>query len=103
MAAKTEPFDVGDEIVFYADFENEAGAAANPTDVDLFYRKPVSGAETQINKPDLSNPSTGRFEKKVILDEPGTWRFEFRGQGTVTMVRKGTVRVLETEFAYPTP
>lgn len=100
MATKTEPFDLGDSVVFYADFTNAAGAPADPTDITLIVEKP-DGTETTYLKAALSNPTVGRWEKAVTVDQHGRWPFVFRATGSIQLSAEGITQVRESRFAYP--
>lgn len=91
MATKTEPYDVGDDVIVYADFENAAGALTTPTDGTLKIQDP-DGVETSYAFAALANPSAGRLEKTVRATKAGRWYANF------TMVVAGTQIVREFWF-----
>lgn len=97
MAAKTDPYDIGDEVVFYVDFTDTAGAAANPTTVTLKVMKP-DGTTNTYTGGTVSNPTVGRFEKPVVLDQEGRWWYRFEGTGAVAISAERYVQVRDSRF-----
>lgn len=98
MATKTEPYDVGDDMIFYGDFENAAAVATSPTAGSLRVQDP-DGNETTHDFATLANPSAGRLEKTVRATKPGRWY----GNWTVTVagvqiVKEFWVQVRESQF-----
>lgn len=98
MATKTGPFDVGDDMIAYADFENAAGALTTPTAGTLRVQDPA-GAETTYAFATLQNPSTGRLEKTIRATLAGRWYFNF----TMTVagqqiVKEYSEQVRDTQF-----
>lgn len=87
MAVKTEPFDIGDDVVAYGDFENAAGVATTPTAGSLRVQKPDL-SETPYDFATLDNPSVGRLEKTLRVDQAGRWYCNF----TMTVAGKQVVR-----------
>lgn len=100
MATKLEPFDVGDEITVGADFVNAAGAATNPSGITIYVEDP-DGVETTYAQGTLTNPTAGRWEKKVVMTKAGLWYAEIRGTGAIQLTVQGSWRVRESRFAYP--
>ena len=88
MATKIGPYDVGDDMIAYADFENAAGALTTPTSGTLKVQDP-DGAESTFAFAALQNPSPGRLEKTIRATLPGRWYFNF------TMVVAGDQIVTE--------
>ncbi len=97
MAVKTEPFDVGDDVTLYTDFYNAAGTLATPASYDLTVQKP-DGTETTYNVAALTNPSTGRVEKLITIDQSGLWYFRYRSLTTPKVAREAFFRVRESQF-----
>lgn len=97
VPVKTEPFDIGDDVTVAVDFTNAAGDLATPGDYDLKIQKP-DGTETEYLSGALTNPSTGRVEKTVTIDQSGLWYYRFRSLTSPKVVKEGFFRVRETQF-----
>lgn len=98
MPVKTEPFNVGDEVVFYADFTNAADVATNPATLTLAVQDPA-GIETSYGNAQLTNPSTGRWEKTLEMTKSGRYHYKWTATSGLKVAKTGTVLVAEDEFS----
>lgn len=99
MATKTEPWDVGDDVIVYADFENAAGVATTPTGGTLKIQDPA-GNETTHAFGTLTNPSAGRLEKTVRATMAGRWYGNFTMTvAGVQVVREFSWQVRASQFS----
>lgn len=86
-----------------AAFKDPVGVATDPTSVTLMLRKP-SGALLEYSWPSagddgtLVKETTGRFYFDVLIDEVGTWFWQFTGTGTVQTREEGEFWVRPTFF-----
>lgn len=98
MATKTEPYDLGDDAIAWADFENAAGVATTPSAGSLRVQKPDL-TETTYAFGTLANPSAGRLEKTLRVDQPGRWYCNFTMTvAGVQIVREFYFQVRESQF-----
>jgi hypothetical protein len=76
-------------------FTNILGAAADPTAVYLYVKKPGLGYTTLTYGVDAAivKPSTGNYYADLDLDTVGQWLFEWAGTGAVTANEGGQFRV----------
>jgi hypothetical protein len=60
------------------------GTVTDPTTVTIKYRNP-SGVTTTVGgtAASVTNPSTGVYKLDVPANIPGTWTYQFKGEGTV--------------------
>jgi hypothetical protein len=82
----------GAPVEYFADFEDNVGSAADPTSV-LFQLTSPTGRQVRRYKGQLSNPSTGRYETTVTMDEVGTWQWLWHGEGAVAAQDNGVIEV----------
>ncbi len=99
MPTKTDPYDVGDDAIVYADFENANEVPTTPTDGTLHVQDPA-GTESPYAFGTLTNPTAGRLEKKIRVDQAGRWyaRFTMIVDGD-QIVREFYFQVRETVFS----
>lgn len=92
MPPKEPPYDVGDEVGIYADFENQAGGSALPIEATLqIGRRDGTILETfTLSGGDFTNPQAGRLERAYVLPEDGLV-FSWDGEGLVTLAREGVI------------
>lgn len=64
----------------------DAGTLVNPTTVRLLVRSPA-GVITTYTTGQLTNPSTGVFERSFIVSAEGRWSYRWESDGNV---RAGT-------------
>jgi hypothetical protein len=81
--------DIGDAVRLFIDFKTLAGAAADPTTVTLTVQAPDGTTTT----PAHSNPSTGRYEAVVTLDQAGVWVYRWEGTGVIDAAEEGAIGV----------
>lgn len=86
---------IGDVRRVSVAFTNLAGAAADPTAVLLYVKKPGVGYTTYTYGVDVSvvKDSTGNYHADLTLDTVGMWLFEWAGTGVVTANEGGQFRV----------
>lgn len=72
-------FDPGDAPTMFVEFKNAAGVLTSPTTVVLTVRKPDGTTAT----PAVTNPTVGRHESIIVLDQHGRWDFHWQGTGAV--------------------
>lgn len=82
-------WDIGDLYTARATFRDEAGALANPDDVDLTVEAP-DGTQTT---PTPSSTATGIWTWDQSLTQSGVWVFKWVGTGAVTAVESVEVYV----------
>jgi hypothetical protein len=98
VATKTAPYDVGDDMIAYADFENAAGVLTTPTAGTLKAQDPA-GTETTFDFALLSNPSAGRLEKTIRATLPGRWYFNWKMLvAGVQIVKEYSEQVRDSQF-----
>lgn len=76
MATKSGPYDVGDDMYAYAEFENALGDLTTPSAGTLRVQDP-DGTESSFDFATLANPSAGVLEKKIRATMAGRWYFNF--------------------------
>jgi hypothetical protein len=93
-------WDIGDSVPLVVAFTNEAGAAADPTDVLLDVLDPTGFSRTYAYSGlDITRTGTGAYSRSVTPDLSGVWQWRWRGTGAVTAVDEGSFRVQGTAFA----
>lgn len=89
---KGPPWDVGDEIVLFAEFVDAASAAADPDECVLQIGRRDGEIVATFRKSlgELVNPTLGRWEKAYVIPEPGL-RYSWDATGTIHMAEEGTI------------
>ncbi len=95
--AKSEPYDVGDEVLNAITWVDDNDAPMNPATVELLLEAP-SGTVTVYATGDLDHPAVGDYEKGHVVDESGLWEGEWRAPGLTIPF---SFRVRESRFAFP--
>lgn len=102
MPVKEPPYDVGDEVELFAEFENAAGAPANPTDATLqIGRRDGTILHTfTLAAAELANPVVGTLERAYVIEETGL-RFSWDAEGVVTLAAEGVIPTRRRALARP--
>lgn len=67
-------YHVGEPYTLESQNRNAAGALADPTSVNFYYKKP-DGSTAVAASGDIQHPSTGIYTLSLIFDQPGVWYF----------------------------
>lgn len=97
---KQPPFDVGDEIVIFVDYVDDANVPTNPTTVTLQIGRRDGTILATHPIGDLTNPTAGRFEFKFEIPETDLV-FSWDATGVVTMAREGEIPTRRRTLAPP--
>lgn len=81
-------YDLGDVAVLTVSFE-VAGVLTDPTAVTLSVRKP-DGTVVAYVPPGIANPSVGVYTLQLVVDQVGSWAYEWAGTGAAADVETGT-------------
>ena len=100
MATKTEPFDIGDEVVVFAEFTDDADVATTPSEGLLTIEEP-DGTQTETEFADLTNPAAGRLEHEFLITQSGTHYFRFQATQPLRLAREGAFHVRKSEIVGP--
>lgn len=102
-SVKTEPWDVGDEVVIYADFVDATGAPATPTNATLQIEEPDGTELATIQKAAMANPSTGRLEYPFTITKHGRYYYRWAATGAFKIAIEGSFGVTEPRLTTPAP
>ena len=100
-------YDIGDAVVLYAVFRDEAGDQADPTAVTLLVRDPSgntaeeSNAAAQAGDETAAETATGQtlsgvtgvYKATVTVDEAGWWHYKWVGSGNVAEMEASWIEV----------
>lgn len=97
-----DPYIRGTRVRCFAAFENDAGAAADPTTV-IFKVIPPSGVANIVTKTyptdiEVVKDSTGNYHLDVDATIVGEWEYRYEGTGTVITAGEGKFLVEDTPF-----
>lgn len=87
---------VGDLMRLSAEFRDENDTLADPTTVELRYKKP-NGQKYKINSGSITKDDTGKYHYDLSIDLSGTWYYLWKGAGAVQAVEQGSFPVEESE------
>lgn len=95
-------FPQGQEITIVGTFRDRDGALADPTVTKLLVLRHGDSTWTTYTgtgSSGLTHPSTGRYERVIVLDAPGRWYYRWQGTGDVKAATPDTpIDVLPTRF-----
>lgn len=78
------------QAVLAMDFENAAGALADPTEVKLYVVDPEGVRSTYVYTSDqLTRASTGKYNKSFVVNKGGYWHWRWEGTGAVEAEDEG--------------
>lgn len=98
MTAVPKTYDKGDTIRLGAQFYDEVGVLADPTDVELKIRNPIGSVST----PTVLRMSTGVYYYDLttsISDPHGRWEYRFEGTGAVTSAEEAAFFLRRSDFS----
>lgn len=72
---------VGQSIYARVTFKDTDGQLVDPANIELVVRDP-DGTTTTFNQADLTNVSTGVWQKEIELDTAGVWDWRYVGTTT---------------------
>lgn len=80
-------------------FEDSEGALTDPTEVTLQVCTPAGVVTSYLySGGDVTRESQGVYTKAVTLDASGTWRYRFKGTGTLIVAKWAAITVLDDPF-----
>lgn len=93
-------YNQGDLVRIAGTFTTAAGNASDPAAVVAYYRDPAGTTTTLTYGTDaeLVRDSTGVYHVDVDANQPGTWRYSFRGTGTGQAADESYFRVARSAF-----
>lgn len=82
-----------------AQFRDTQDEPQDPPVAKLIIRRPAGTLEERVfgEDPEMLRDDPGLYHVFVLLDEPGAWWFQWRGEGSAgpVVAGEGTVRVLK--------
>lgn len=93
-------YDKGDTVNLRGILRDAAGAAIDPSDVTVKYKKPGAAIVSLVYLTDaaLIREEEGTYSANVLADTSGAWRYRIESTGTIKAAAEGQFRVRNSAF-----